>query len=142
MRRSAALVCSLLFILSGLASAQSGAQGYPSRRVTVIVPFVPGGATDILARVVAGALSIKWGVPVIIENDSGAAGNIGARRVAVSPPDGYTLLVSPPGPLAYNNLLYRELGYEPGDFTPITVLGRLRSLCWFARICRLIRCKS
>ena len=117
MRRSAALVCSLLFmlfILSGLASAQSGAQGYPSRRVTVIVPFVPGGATDVVTRVVAGVLSSKWGVPVVTENVSGAAGNIGAGHVwRLSPPDGYTLLVSPPGPVTYNKLLYSQIGYEP-----------------------------
>src|ERR1039458_3873328 len=80
MWRLAALVCSLLFALSGLASAQSDLPGYPSKNVTVIVPFVPSGATDIVARVVAGALSIKWGAPVVTENISGAAGKIGARH--------------------------------------------------------------
>jgi tripartite-type tricarboxylate transporter receptor subunit TctC len=124
MWRLAALVCSLLFALSGLASAQSDLQGYPSKNVTVIVPFVPSGATDIVARVVAGALSIKWGAPVVTENISGAAGTIGARRVAIAPTDGYTLMVSPPGPVTYNNLLYSQLSYEPRDFTPITVLAK------------------
>jgi tripartite-type tricarboxylate transporter receptor subunit TctC len=124
MWRLAALVCSLLFALNGLASAQSDLQGYPSKSVTIIVPSAPGGATDIVARVVAGALSIKWGVPVVTENISGAASNIGARRAAISPPDGYTLLVSPPAMVTFNKLLYSQLGYEPGDFTPITVLAK------------------
>jgi len=106
------------------ASAQSDPQHYPSKRVTIIVPSAPGGATDVVARVVADPLSIKWGVPVITENVSGAASNIGARRVAISPPDGYTLLVSPPPLVTYNKLLYSELDYEPGNFTPITVLAK------------------
>jgi tripartite-type tricarboxylate transporter receptor subunit TctC len=122
MRRLAALVCTLLFAFGGLASAQSDLQGYPSKSVTIIVPVAPCGATDIAARVVANALSTKWGVPVVTENISGGAMNIGARRAAISPPDGYTLLVSPPAPVTFNKLLYSQLGYEPGDFTPITVL--------------------
>ncbi len=124
MRRSAALVCSLLFALSGLASAQSDLQDYPSRSVRIIVPVAAGGATDIVARIVADKLSIKWGVPVVTENIAGGALNIGAGRAGNSPPDGYTLLVSPPAPVTFNKLLYSQLSYEPGDFTPITVLAK------------------
>ena len=71
---------------------------YPTHNIRIIVPFPAGGTADILPRIVAERLRQKWGQPVIIENRSGAGGNIGADAVASSAPDGYTLLASPPGP--------------------------------------------
>src|SRR5262249_12590554 len=68
-------------------------------------------------------LSTKWGQPVVVENRTGANGNIGADFAAHAAPDGYTILVSPPGALAINGLLYRHLSYSPTDFVPITIIG-------------------
>ena len=99
------------------------AQAYPSRPVRMIVPFPPGGVNDILARIVADKLQTKWGQPVVIENKTGAGGNIGAEFVYQAAPDGYTLMVSPPGPLAVNQNLYKHLSYKPEEFVPITVIG-------------------
>jgi tripartite-type tricarboxylate transporter receptor subunit TctC len=76
-----------------------------------------------LPRIVGEKLSDKWRQPVIIENRAGAGGNIGAEAVAGSPPDGYVLLASPPGPIAINDNLYRKLGFEPAKFEPVVVLG-------------------
>jgi len=76
-----------------------------------------------LPRIVAEKLRQKWNQPVIIENRSGAGGNIGAEAVASSPPDGYTLLASPPGPIAINEMLYKKLSFRPSELKPITVLG-------------------
>jgi len=76
-----------------------------------------------LPRIVAEKLRQKWNQPVIIENRSGAGGNIGAEVVASSPPDGYTLLASPPGPIAINEMLYKKLSFRPSELKPITVLG-------------------
>ena len=123
-RLSATLVYILLIVLGGPTCAQSDLQNYPSRIVKIVVPVAAGGATDVVARIVAEQLSVKWSVPVVIENIAGGARNIGAGHVALSPPDGYTLLVTPPAPVTYNKLLYSQLSYEPGDFTPITVLAK------------------
>jgi tripartite-type tricarboxylate transporter receptor subunit TctC len=99
------------------------AASYPSQNIKIIVPFPAGGTADTLPRIVAERLRQKWNQSVIIENRSGAGGNIGADAVASSPPDGYTLLASPPGPIAINENLYKKLSFEPHDLMPITVLG-------------------
>ena len=99
------------------------ASNYPSQNIKIVVPFPAGGTADTLPRIVAEKLRQKWNQAVIIENKSGAGGNIGAEAVASSPPDGYTLFASPPGPLAINESLYRKLAFRPSDFMPITVLG-------------------
>ena len=117
------LIAWLLAVLSGSASAAE--DGYPSRLVKVIVPFPPGSTLDALARIVTDQLAHKWGQPVIIENVSGGGGNIGTDRFARSPPDGYTLMFSPPGPLTINPLLYGDVAYDPAKFVPITVLARV-----------------
>jgi tripartite-type tricarboxylate transporter receptor subunit TctC len=96
---------------------------YPQRIVKIIVPFPAGGTADILPRIVAEKLRERLGQPFIIENRSGAGGNIGAETVAKSDPDGYTLLASPPGPIAINEALYPNLAYRPSDLKPIIVLG-------------------
>jgi tripartite-type tricarboxylate transporter receptor subunit TctC len=107
------------------ASAADAPAGYPDRTVRIIVPFPAGGTADTLPRIVAQYLSKRWNQPVVVENKSGAGGNIGAAYVATSAPDGYTLVASPPGPLAINESLYKpeSLGFRPSDLEPVTVLG-------------------
>jgi tripartite-type tricarboxylate transporter receptor subunit TctC len=99
------------------------AANYPSQNIRIVVPFPAGGTADTLPRIVAERLRQKWNQAVVIENKSGAGGNIGAEAVASSPPDGYTLLASPPGPIAINESLYKKLPFQPSDLKPITVLG-------------------
>jgi tripartite-type tricarboxylate transporter receptor subunit TctC len=89
--------------------------------VKIVVPFPGGGGNDILARIVGDKLQAKWGHPIVVENKSGAGGNIGADLAYQSEPDGYTLLLSPPGPLAINQSLYKQLSYKPLEFVPLTV---------------------
>jgi tripartite-type tricarboxylate transporter receptor subunit TctC len=89
---------------------------------------VPGSTTDTLARILADQLSKRWGKPTIVENIPGGAMNIGANAVARSAPDGYTLLVAPPSPLSFNHLLYRDPGYDPTRFVPITMLAKIANV--------------
>jgi tripartite-type tricarboxylate transporter receptor subunit TctC len=98
---------------------------YPSRTVKIVIPSQPGSTTDALARIVADQLSQKWGKATIVENIPGGAMNIGALSVARVAPDGYTLMVAPPSPLSFNHLLYRDPGYEPTKFVPITMLAKI-----------------
>ena len=102
--------------------------GFPAKPVKFIVPFPGGGINDVLARIAADKLAAKWGQPIVIENKTGAGGNIGADFAAQAEPDGYTLLVTPPGPLAINQSLYRQLSYRPEDFVPVTVLAAVTNL--------------
>src|SRR5205085_5718216 len=95
---------------------------FPSRTVRVVVPYPAGGGTDILARFVAEQLTRKWGQSVIVENVGGAAGNIGSAEVARAAPDGHTLLVSAPGPIATNSFLYKDMPYDPSRWVPIALL--------------------
>jgi tripartite-type tricarboxylate transporter receptor subunit TctC len=111
-------------LLSALAPGFAGAQGtFPTRTVRFIVPFPGGGINDVLARIVGEKLQTRWGQPIVIENKTGAGGNIGAELAYQSEGDGYTLLLSPPGPLAVNQSLYKQLSYKPQEFVPITVVG-------------------
>ncbi len=97
-------------------------QTWPTRFVRLIVPFVPGGATDVIARVLAGRLSETWGQQVVVENRPGAGANIGAQAVAQSDPDGYTLYIGSV-PHATNRFLYSSLNYDPvADFAPVTLI--------------------
>jgi tripartite-type tricarboxylate transporter receptor subunit TctC len=104
---------------------QADAQDYPSRPVKIIVPFPAGGTADVMPRVIGEWLSRKWGQPVVVENRTGAAGNIGAEAVAKAEPDGYTLLSAPPPPLVINQNLYPKLGFDPNEFVPIVIMGRV-----------------
>jgi tripartite-type tricarboxylate transporter receptor subunit TctC len=117
---SAAALLVLLFSSVGKADE---AASYPSRQIRIVVPFPAGGTADTLPRIIAEKLHQKWGQPIIIDNRSGAGGNIGAEAVATSPPDGYTLLASPPGPVAINQNLYTKLAYNPSDLKPVALLG-------------------
>jgi tripartite-type tricarboxylate transporter receptor subunit TctC len=107
---NAILRCALLLI-AFFAAGTSPAQDYPSRPVRIVVPFSPGGATDVLARLVGQKLSERSGQPVLIENRAGAGGNIGADQVAKSAPDGYTLLLGGV-PHAISASLYSKLPYD------------------------------
>jgi tripartite-type tricarboxylate transporter receptor subunit TctC len=106
-------------------SGSAQAENYPDRPVKIIVPFAAGGTADVVPRVVGDWLSRKWGQPVLIENRTGASGNIGAEFVYRSAPDGYTLLSSPPPPLVINQSLYPKLGFDPDKFEPIIVMAHV-----------------
>ena len=93
--------------------------------VKIVVPFPAGGTADAIPRIIGDWLSRKWGQPVVIENRTGAAGNIGAEQVYHSPPDGYTLLAAPPPPLVINQNLYPKLGFDPTKFEPILVMAQV-----------------
>jgi tripartite-type tricarboxylate transporter receptor subunit TctC len=117
-------IMALTLALAAFAAATAHADDYPSRPVKIVVPFPAGGTADIVPRIVAEWLSRKWGQPVVIENRTGA-GNIGAEFVAKADPDGYTLLASPPPPLVINQNLYPQLTFDPTQFLPIVVIGRV-----------------
>ena len=119
-----ALGLALCVALNGVA-APAQAQSYPDRPVKIIVPFPAGGTADAVPRLVADWLSRKWGQPVLIENRTGAAGNIGAEAAYRSDPDGYTLLSAPPPPLVINQSLYPKLGYDASKFEPIIVMAQV-----------------
>ena len=114
-----------LSFMAALATAIAHAEGYPARLIKMVVPFPAGGTADVMPRVIAEWLSRKWGQTVIVENHTGAGGNIGAEVVAKSEPDGYTLLASPPPPLVINQSLYPHLEFDPQQFVPIVVMARV-----------------
>ena len=111
-------------LMASLASAW--AQGYPNRPVVLVVPFPPGGGTDVGGRILAEQLGKRWGQTVIVENKGGAAGQIGADLVAKAKPDGYTLLLGNIGTQAINPSLYKKLPYDPDKaFAPIALVTEL-----------------
>jgi len=126
-RRAIAAWLGLACLLSALVAAppRARAQDYPSHPVKIIVPFPAGGTADVMPRLFADWLSRRWGQPVVIENRTGAAGNIGAETAFKSDPDGYTLLSAPPPPLVINQNLYPKLGFNPTQFVPIVIMGRV-----------------
>jgi tripartite-type tricarboxylate transporter receptor subunit TctC len=108
-----------------LAASPAGAEDYPSRTVTIVNPFAPGGGTDLLARMVAQKLEQRLGQSFVIENKTGAGSIIAAVAVQKSPPDGYTLLMAPTPTMAVNVTLYKTLPYEPlTDFVPLSLLAQ------------------
>lgn len=126
-RTFSSLLLSGLFssVLAGIHSSAFAQADYPKAPVKIIVNFPAGGTADSIARVVGQKLSEKWGQPVIVDNRSGAGGNIGTAAAFSADPDGYTLLVSPPGPLTINQNLYKKLPFEPSRFVPITLLATI-----------------
>jgi tripartite-type tricarboxylate transporter receptor subunit TctC len=127
-RRQACLAAAggALWSASRAAMAQ---QGYPSRPPHLIVPFTPGGSSDVLGRAIGQELGRAWNQAVVIENVPGAGGSVGAEKVARAPADGYTLLMGHIGTLAVNPSLYPKLGYDPvRSFAPVAWVARVPNL--------------
>ena len=120
-----ATVLALFFVVSASLNRSTHAEDYPDHTVKIVVPFPAGGTADAVPRIIGDWLSRKWGQTVVIENHSGAAGNIGAELVYRSAPDGYTLLSAPPPPLVINQNLYPKLGFDPTKFEPIIVMAHV-----------------
>lgn len=112
-----------LFALA-LISTTALAQPYPARPVRIVVPFPPGSTPDIVGRTLSGKLQDAFHQPFVVENRTGAGGNIGTELVAKAPADGYTLLIGINGPIATNRYLYKDLAYDPDkDLAPISLLA-------------------
>jgi tripartite-type tricarboxylate transporter receptor subunit TctC len=122
-----AIVLAFCLSASGGLQGSARAEGYPDHTVKIVVPFPAGGTADAVPRIVADWLSRKWGQPIVIENHTGAAGNIGAEVVYRAAPDGYTLLSSPPPPLVVNQNLYPTLAFDPANFEPIVLMAQVPS---------------
>jgi len=124
-KRIARLLGVVAFALSTFAVAQT----WPAKPIKWIVPFAPGGTTDILARTIGEKLTVALGQPVIVENKPGAGGGVGAEFTAKAPPDGYTIMGGTISTHAINASLYKSLPYDPvKDFVPITLIVRLPNL--------------
>jgi tripartite-type tricarboxylate transporter receptor subunit TctC len=123
-------VLACLFALLALPALAQAQGAYPTKTVKMLIPFPAGGINDVLARILADKLQAKWGQPIIIENKTGAGGNIGADLVYNAPPDGYTWTIAPPGPLAINQTLYKRLTYKPEEFVPLTVVGAVPNVAF------------
>jgi tripartite-type tricarboxylate transporter receptor subunit TctC len=118
------LLLGLLLTCSTLVAAQS----YPNKAIRIIVPFTPGSATDVMARIVGERLNAAWGQAVVVENKPGAGGTIGIRDTARADPDGYTLVLVSSGH-AVNHVLYKDLGYDTlKDLSSVAMLGSLPSV--------------
>ena len=125
MNRRAGLAAAMAALALGFASP-AAAQDYPSRAITLIVPYPPGGGVDAMARIVGEKLSAALGQQVIVDNRGGGGGNIGTRAAAKSPPDGYTLLLGHTGTISINPSLYANAGYDPRrDFAPIGLMASM-----------------
>lgn len=121
-----ALVAALGAALLATGTVPGGAQDYPNRVITLIVPFPPGGGVDVMGRIVADKLSQALGKQVIVENRAGAGGIVGTRQVARAAPDGYTLLLGHSGTLGINPTLYKNPGYDPRkDFEHIGLIASM-----------------
>ena len=126
--KAAARAAAAFLFFCGLLASVSGAyaQDYPSRPVTLVVPYPPGGGVDAMARIVGEKLSASLGAQVVVDNRGGGGGNIGTRAVARSAPDGYTLLLGHTGTISINPSLYANAGYDPrADFAPIGLMASM-----------------
>jgi len=114
-----------LLLCTALVATPAFAQNYPSKPIKYIVPFQPGGTTDILGRIVALKLQEAWGQPVVVENRPGAGGAVGAEMTAKAAPDGYTVMGGTISTHAINASVYSKLPYDPvKDFEPVTQLAQ------------------
>src|SRR5882724_3774342 len=121
MKRVAAALTAGLALLAALRAL---GQPYPNRPIRIVVPFAAGGTSDILARAIGPRITEVWNQPVIVENRTGANGNVGADFVAKSAPDGTTLLLSDVGALAINPSVYASMPFDPAkDFSPIVMVS-------------------
>jgi tripartite-type tricarboxylate transporter receptor subunit TctC len=127
MRTVLALISAGLLYASG-AWAQDAAANYPNRPIRIVVSVPAGGGVDTVTRIVAHGLEQKLGQPVVVENRSGAGGNIGAEFVFTSPPDGYTLLAAQPSPLTINPLLYKNIAFDPTKFEPVAIMTTIANV--------------
>ena len=109
-----------LWAAVALACDAASAQNYPSRPITVIMPFAGGSASDVVSRVLFNKMATLLGQPIVVENKPGAGGNLGTAMAAKATPDGYTLVGAASGPLAANLTLYKELGYDPQELVLIS----------------------
>src|SRR5215470_14386628 len=118
------LLVGALLALHAVSSAR--AQDFPTRPVTMVVPFTPGGAGDILSRMLAPRLEQVWGgKSLVVENKPGAGGVIGAQTVARATPDGHTLMIAPSAVMAVNVTLFKTLSYDPAaDFVPLALVAQ------------------
>jgi len=117
-----------LTMMLGMATVNAHAQTYPAKPVRFIVPFPPGGPTDIMGRLAAQRLTEAWGVQVVADNRAGAGGNIGSELCAKSPPDGYTICMMTVAQ-SISPSIYPKLGFDPlKDFAPVTLMATLPSL--------------
>ena len=114
-------IMALVFLSSTLLAQDK----WPAQPVTFIVPYSPGGPTDIMARLLSGPLGAKLGTTVVVENKAGASGNIGSAMVARAKPDGYTILLAASGNMTINQILFKNLNYDPiKDFAPIIQISK------------------
>jgi tripartite-type tricarboxylate transporter receptor subunit TctC len=117
------------FAIGLLFSASCFSQTYPAKPLRIVVPFAPGGSTDIFARLVAEKLSAAFAQPVVVENRAGASGNIGAEAVARSAPDGYTVLMATTGVMAINNALFKSMSYDAAkDLEPVVFIASITNV--------------
>ena len=124
-RRAWGALSALLLAMAG-ATAWAQTPAWPTKPVTIVVPFVPGGGTDLGARLMAQKLSVRWGQSVVVDNRGGAGGMVGADAVARARPDGYTLLVGNVGTQSINPVLYKKLPYDPDKaFAPVSLIADL-----------------
>lgn len=123
-------IASAAVLGAGLMSSSAAfAQAYPSKPVTIVVPFAAGGTTDILARIIGQALTTELGQSVIVDNRAGAGGNIGGAMAAKAPADGYTLFMGTVGTHAINASLYKKMPFDPiKDFAPLTRVANVPNL--------------
>lgn len=113
----------VLALTAGLGAPMAQAAEYPEKPITIVVPFPPGGSTDLLARKIGESISVSLGQPVVVENRGGAGGTVGANYVAQSAPDGYTLLMGVTGSNAISAALRDDLPYSPTDsFDPVSIV--------------------
>ena len=122
MKRLLVAVLAAAFCVSALA------QGYPSRPAHVIVPFAPGGPTDVLGRVLGQDFAEAWGQPFVVDNKVGAAGNIGVDLIAKAPADGYTMGIVPAGNIAVNPTLFPNLPYKASELQPVAMLATVENV--------------
>jgi tripartite-type tricarboxylate transporter receptor subunit TctC len=127
----------LTILLTTAGALAAGAQDYPSRPITLIVPYAAGGGNDVMARAAADKMSRTLGQQVVIENRGGAGGSIATRQIARSAPDGYTLGLGGTGTLAINPTLYPNVGYDPRkDFAPVGLIATSPLVVVVIRHCR------
>ena len=119
-------LCAIALVVCALAtpaSAQSDASSYPDRPVRIIVPYPPGGGSDILARILSEKMQARWSQPMVVENRAGASGNVGTESVFRAVPDGYTVLFTAQPPLVSNEILYGKLNFDPKALASISVMA-------------------